>query len=95
MDGTDAGESSLVIDNLQYPRAIVESVSSSRGGKGQVLLPVGFDYRARAAVTCDEGKRLSFHESLPLLEFAVRPGLTPKILKFVIQERPCKGWHPK
>jgi len=95
LNGTAAEVSSLVVDNLDYPGAIVESIPSGRGGKGPILLPVGFNYRARASVVCDDGKKLSFHESRPLLEFTVRPGLTPKTLKFVIPELPCKAWHPK
>lgn len=95
LNGDGAEGSNFVITNLDYPYAINEAKPSGPNGRGKITLPAGLRYLARASVTCDGGKRLGFHESRPLLEFAVQPGVTPKALQFVIHEVPCKVWKPE
>ena len=96
-DGTSPEQSNLSFHNLSYPQqAVIGDVAPQvSGGRGEFTLPEGFDYQARASVSCDAGETIERRESKRVQHISVRDGTTPSELTFAIPGPPCKLWTPK
>lgn len=95
-DGTRPAWSNLLFHNPSFPNqgVIGDEAPGIEDGRGEFVLPVGFDYYARAKVDCDAGERIETRESRPVQRLRVRNGHAPSELKFVIPGPTCALWSP-
>lgn len=96
-NGTPAERSNLLFHNLSYPNsAVIGDVAPfvSRG-RGQIILPRGFEYYARAKVDCDAGTQIETRESRPVQRIRIDETLVPRELTFIIPGPPCIFWIPR
>jgi hypothetical protein len=95
-DGTPVEWSNLLFHNPSFPNQGVigdESVGV-KDGEGEIVLPMGFDYYARAAVQCDAGAQIQSEESSPVQTIRIDAEHTPSKLNFVMPTKQCKLWSP-
>jgi hypothetical protein len=95
-DGTPVERGNLLFHNLSYPdQAVIGDVAPQiDAGRGQITLPTGFEYHARAVVNCDSGTQIESRESTPVQQIKVEHGSIPRELTFVIPGTPCVLWSP-
>lgn len=96
-DGTRPGWSNLLFHNPSFPgQAVIGNEAPGvEDGDGEFVVPVGFEYYARAKVDCNAGGRIETRESRPIQKLQIRNGSIPSELKFVIPGPPCTLWSPK
>jgi hypothetical protein len=97
LDGTPVEWSNLLFHNPSFPNqgVIGNEGLGIKDGEGEVVLPVGFDYYARAAVQCDGGAQIRSEESRPVQKIRVDASHVPTELTFVMPTGPCKLWRPR
>lgn len=96
-DGTRPKRSNLLFHNPSYPgQAVIgDTAPEVQDGRGEIRLPEGFDYYARAKVDCDAGTEIESRESRPVQQIKAGSGTTPQELVFTIPGPPCKLWSPE
>lgn len=96
-DGTPVDRSNLLFHNTSFPyQAVIGDEAPEIGnGEGEFILPIGFQYYARAAATCDAGEQIKSEESRPVQKISLEGANIPQELTFVIPTEPCKLWRPK
>lgn len=96
-DGLRPAWSNLLFSNSRYPhQAVIGDVAPGiENGKGEMVLPLGFEYYARAKVDCDAGSTIETRESRPIqvVDLSRNSNIPPK-LSFVIPGTACKLWSP-
>jgi hypothetical protein len=95
-DGTRPLWSNLLFNNLTFPdQAVIGDVAPGvENGKGEMILPVGFDYDARAKVDCAGSDRIETRESRPIQRIHIENSDFPEELRFTIPGQPCPLWSP-
>jgi hypothetical protein len=95
-DGTPVDWSNLLFHNTSFPYqgVIGDEAPGIKDGEGEFTLPIGFEYYARAAATCDAGAQVKSEESRPVQKIGLAEGNIPQELTFVIPASPCKHWSP-
>src|SRR5215831_12701636 len=89
------GVTCFSITQVFQTRALsVMKVLGSKMEKEEVVLPLGFDYYATAAVQCDGGAQIRSEESRPVQKIRVDAGHIPTELTFVMPTERCKLWRP-
>ncbi|MGO9212068.1 MAG: carboxypeptidase-like regulatory domain-containing protein [Terriglobales bacterium] len=96
-DGSHPAWSNLLFHNSSFPHSgiIGNEAPGVENGQGQITLPKGFEYYARAKVDCNDGPRIETRESRPIQRIMIEDGSTPEELTFVIPGPPCQLWSPK
>jgi hypothetical protein len=96
-DGTRPTWSNLLFHNLSFPNQAVigDEAPGVENGKGELTLPVGFDYYAQAKVDCDGRDRIETRESPPVQRVHIENNNFPEELRFIIPGPPCPLWSPK
>lgn len=96
-DGIRPAWSNLLFHNPSFPhQGVIGDVAPGiKNGTGEIVLPVGFEYYARAKVDCNAGQRIESRESRPIQTLRIGNGHTPSELKFVIPGPSCPLWSPK
>lgn len=96
-DGTRPAWSNLLFHNPTFPNqgVIGDEAPGIEDGRGEFVLPVGFEYYARAKVDCDAGPRIETRESRPVQTLHIKNGHIPSEVKFVIPGPACALWSPK
>jgi len=96
-DGTRPTWSNLLFHNLSFPNQAVigDEAPGVENGKGELTLPVGFDYYAQAKVDCDGRDRIETRESPPVQRVHIETNNFPEELRFIIPGPPCLPWSPK
>lgn len=95
-DGTPVDWSNLLFHNTSFPHQAVigDEAPEIKDGEGEFTLPIGFEYDAQAAATCDAGAQIKSEESQPVQKIGLAEGNIPRELTFVIPTPPCTHWSP-
>jgi len=96
-DGGIPDWSNLLFHNPSFPDqgVIGNEAPGVEHGQGEITLPKGFEYYARAAVDCDSGLKIETRESMPVQQLKIKDGYIPRELLFTIPGPACKLWYPK
>jgi hypothetical protein len=96
-DGTRPAWSNLLFYNPSFPDqgVIGDEAPGISDGQGEFVIPVGFEYYARAKVDCDAGSRIETRESRPVQQLQISKQHFPSEVTFVIAGPPCTLWSPK
>lgn len=95
-DGTPVERSNLLFHNLSFPDqgVIGDEAPQITNGEGEFVVPLGFEYYARAGVWCDGGTKIDMRESRPVQQLRIDATHIPQELTFVMHSSPCKLWTP-
>lgn len=95
-NGTPVEWSNLLFHNPRFPHdgVIGGEAPGIKDGEGEFIIPTGFEYYARAAVSCDTGAEVKSEESRPVQRIGSDGADIPQELTFVIPSEPCKHWSP-
>lgn len=95
-DGTPVERSNLLFHNLSFPDqgVIGDTAPQITNGEGEFVVPLGFEYYARAGVWCDGGTKIDMRESRPVQQLRIDATHIPQELTFVMHSSPCKLWTP-
>ena len=95
-DGSPVDWSNLLFHNTSFPHqgVIGDEAPGIKDGEGEFTVPIGYEYYARAAATCDAGTQVKSEESRPVQKVRLEGADIPQELTFVIPAQPCKHWSP-
>lgn len=96
-DGTPVERSNLLFYNPSFPDqgVIGGEAPQITNGEGEFVVPLGFEYYARAVAHCDAGPKIEAQESRPVQQLRIDATHIPQELTFVIHSSPCKLWTPR
>jgi len=96
-DGTGVERSNLLFHNPSFPNqgVIGDEAPQITNGEGEFVVPLGFEYYARAVVQCDMGTKIDARESRPVQQIRIDSDHIPQDLTFVILSESCKLWSPR
>lgn len=96
-NGTPVERSNLLFHNSSFPDqgVIGDTAPQITNGEGEFVVPLGFEYYARAVAHCDAGSKIEAQESRPVQQFRIDQEHIPQELTFVIPSPPCKFWTPR
>ncbi|HKD82121.1 MAG TPA: carboxypeptidase-like regulatory domain-containing protein [Candidatus Angelobacter sp.] len=95
-DGTPVERSNLLFSNPSFPQAVIGGTAPEiTNGEGEFVVPLGFDYYARAGVWCKGEGQIDMRESRPVQHLRIDQTHIPQELTFVLQSQPCKFWTPR
>jgi len=95
-NGTPVERSNLLFYNPSFPDqgVIGDEAPQITNGEGEFVVPLGFEYYARAGVWCDGGTQIDMRESRPVQQLRIDATHIPQELTFVMHSAPCKLWTP-
>jgi hypothetical protein len=93
-DGVRPERSNIFFKNILYEQ-LLSPAPQIDNGRGQITLPMGFEYDATTSVECDAGKVIESRESKPDQQVTIADGFSPAEMTFVIPGPRCRLWKPK
>ena len=94
-DGSPVKAGNLLFHNTRFSQAVIgDTAPPISNGEGEFIVPLGFDYDARATVWCDGGAKIDARESDPVQHLRIDGRHIPQELTFIMRSQPCRLWHP-
>jgi hypothetical protein len=94
-NGTPVEQGNLLFHNTKFSQAVIgDTAPAISNGEGEFVVPLGFDYEARAGVWCDGGDKIDVRESDPVQHLRIDSKHIPQELTFIMRSHPCKLWSP-
>jgi hypothetical protein len=95
-DGTPVERSNLLFSNSAFPQAVIgDEAPEIKNGEGEFVVPLGYDYYARAGVWCQGAEKIDMRESRPVQHLRIDRRHIPRELTFVMHSEPCELWIPR
>lgn len=92
-DGSSPAWSNLLPINQTFYRLPADTAGGVQDGRGELKLPMGFEYSVSATVQCDAGPRIEQHVS-SAQKIDLKNGAAPSEMTFIIPGHACRLWTP-